>query len=102
MTESTIRSVKTKYPSPLSELTFFVPELKGRPVVGGGCCALPVEYLMIETLGEVEGVREISITDGEAVVRVWVAESDSELIQELKDRIEGLGYRVMASLSPMS
>lgn len=32
----------------LVELSFSVPDLQQRPVIGGGCCAVPAEFLVVE------------------------------------------------------
>ena len=75
--------------STLEELTFHVPELKQRPIVGAGCCALPAEFLIEEALNEVERVHRVVVSEEEGLVRVWVTEADQGLIEELKDRIGG-------------
>ena len=77
----------------LTELTFHVPELQQRPAIGGGCCALPAEFLIEQVLMEVEQVREVAVSDKDSLIRVWAIKDDTDLVKELKNRIEGLGYR---------
>ena len=36
------------------ELSFSVPDLRRLPVIGGGCCAIPAEFLIEEALKELE------------------------------------------------
>lgn len=79
------------------ELAFAVPDLRRRPVIGGGCCAVPAQFLIEETLKEVEQVREVAVSDESGVVRVWVTKGGGALEEELKGRIEGLGYGVEES-----
>lgn len=86
----------------LVELTFHVPELQQRPAVGAGCCALPAEFLIEESLNEAERVHRVVVSDEEGLVRVWVSKGDLRLVEDLKDCIEALGYHVVESLPASS
>lgn len=88
--------------APLTKLTLSVPELRERPIVGGGCCAIPAESLIEETLTELEQVRELTVSDEAGTVEVIVSEGDQGLSEELKERIEGLGYPVEESIATAS
>ena len=85
----------------LTEVTFHVPELQRGSVIGG-CCALPAEFLIEEVLKEVEHVREVAVSDADGLIRVRAMGDDADLVKELKDRIEELGYRVAESVAQTS
>jgi hypothetical protein len=78
----------------IARLIMHVPELPDRPVIGGGCCAVTAEFLFEETLTELSDVRSVQTTDDRGLVNVEVTNYSEKLAQELRERIEELGYSV--------
>lgn len=77
------------------EIIVLVPELRTRPVIGGGCCAVSADFLIEETLRELDQVRDVSISEDEGAVRVRVTGADEALRREVRERIESLGLAVL-------
>ena len=85
----------------LVKFTLQVPELQLRRPIGG-CCELPPELLIEEALREVERVCEVVVANDDGLVHVWTTDDDPGLLEELTDRVEGLGYRVAEASIPPS
>ena len=58
------------------------------------CCALSIDFLIEESLREVEQVQDVVVSEEEGVVRLWILGEVSVLKEELVARIEDLGFRV--------
>ena len=80
---------------PNVEYVLEIPELKANSIVGGGCCAMPADFLIEESLREMGQVHEVVVSEDEGLVHVWVTEPTQGLLDELVARIEDLGYRVL-------
>ena len=78
----------------LIQIHLVVPELRNLLSVVGSCCALPVDFLIEESVREVEQVHDVVVSEAEGVVRVWTLRDFPELREELVARIEGLGFKV--------
>ena len=74
-----------------------VPELWENSIAGGGCCAVPMEFLIEETLGKLEQVQQVIVAEEDGEVYVTVSEATQKLLEELTGRIEDLGFRVLGS-----
>ena len=75
-------------------ITLHVPELKSRPVVGGGCCALPVEPLIADALSGLAGVKRVDVSTSQGQVVVETAEFTEKLAVAIADAIEAQTYHV--------
>lgn len=77
----------------LVQINLAVPELKGTSDPRS-CCVLPVDFLIEESLREVEQVHDVVVSESEGIVYVWSVGDSSELKDTLTARIEELGFRV--------
>lgn len=72
-----------------------VPDLVDRPFVGAGCCALPANELVCESVGQVRGVYSVACDDVLGVVGVEFDETSTALATAVAV-LDGLGYAVAA------
>ena len=74
-------------------LRSIVAELARRPMIDAGCCALPAEVLICDSLATVPGLRAVGCDSARGEVRLEL-DPDTEPLPLMRTVLDGLGYPV--------
>lgn len=72
-------------------LSLTVPELRRRPLVGGGCCAVPSAWLIEETLAQLTGVERVHADDEQGRILLKLRPGGVKM-EEILEALQALGF----------
>lgn len=88
------KETKVSTDEELIRVTLNIPDLRKTLVMGSGCCAMPVAFLIEVELKGIWAVEDVLVDEEKGLVEVTLSDNAGEIKELLKEEIEVLGLKV--------